>query len=312
MQDKKNNGIKTKVCYLITLGTWGGAQKYIYDIATNLPSERFSTSLITGTPGLLVEKFNSKNMPTIVVEELGRKIKPLNDISSFFKIIKILKRERPDILHVNSSKGGGIGALAGRIVGVKKIVFTAHGWAFNEDRSFVEKSAITFLHWLTIMLSHKTIAVSNAVAIGASKLPFTSRKITVIKNSITQTNPLKKEDARVLLEKYIGISIPQNATVIGTVSELNKNKGVNFTIEALSLLKKKGVNFVFITFGDGSEKGNLLNLIEKLNLKDSVFLLGFKENASSLISGFDIFTLTSITESLGYVLLDCVSRWRDS
>jgi glycosyltransferase involved in cell wall biosynthesis len=304
MQDNENNGTKTKICYLITLGTWGGAQKYIYDIATNLPNERFSISLITGTPGLLVEKFNSRKMLTIVVEELGRKIKPLNDINSFFKIIKILQKERPDILHVNSSKGGGIGALAGRIVGIKKIVFTAHGWAFNEDRSFAERLVITFFHWLTIMLSHKTIAVSNAVAAGASKLPFTSKKITMIKNSISKVSPLTREYARILLEEYTGINIPKNTTIIGTVSELNKNKGVSYILEALSILKRKGVSFIFIALGDGPEKENLLNLVEKLNLKNSVFLLGFKENAPSLISGFDIFTLTSITESLGYVLLE--------
>ncbi len=304
MQDNKNNEIKTKVYYLITLGTWGGAQKYIYDLATNLPPEKFSVSLITGTPGLLVEKFKSKKMMVIVVEELGRKIKPLNDISSFFKIVKILKKERPDILHVNSSKAGGIGALAGRIAGIKKIVFTAHGWAFNEDRSFGEKLAIVILHWLTIMLSHKTIAVSNAVALEAGKLLLANNKITVIKNGVTETNLLKKDDARAELEKYIKKNISHETPIIGTISELNKNKGVSYSIEALSILKRKGINFVFIAIGEGSEKESLIKLIDKLDLKDCVFLPGFKENASSLISGFDIFTLTSITESLGYVLLE--------
>jgi len=51
--------------------------------------------------------------------------------------------------------------LAGRIANVKKIIFTAHGWAFNEDRNWVQKLIIKFLSWLTVLFSHKTITVAK-------------------------------------------------------------------------------------------------------------------------------------------------------
>lgn len=304
MQHNKDNETKPKICYLVTLGTWGGAQRYVYDLGLYFSREKFTVSLITGTPGLLVEKFKSENIETSVIAELGRSIKPLNDLAAFFKIITILKKEQPEILHVNSSKGGGIGALAGRIVGTKNIVFTAHGWAFNEDRPVVEKTVITFLHWLTVMLSHKTIAVSEAVAIRIKNLPFAKNKIVVIKNSIPKIDVLERSSSRLLLEKYIGKNIDKDTIIVGTISELNKNKDVSSSIKAISILKKEGQSIIFIVFGEGSERASLEKLIEELSLKDTVFLLGFNERASSLISGFDIFTLTSITESLGYVLLE--------
>lgn len=304
MQHNKDNETNHKICYLVTLGTWGGAQRYVYDLGLHFSQEKFKISLITGTPGLLVEKFKSENIETIIIPELGRSIKPINDISAFFKIITILKNNRPEILHVNSSKGGGIGALAGRIVGIKNIIFTAHGWAFNEDRPAVEKIIITFLHWLTVMLSHKTIAVSEAVATRVKNLPFAKNKIIIIKNSIPQTNVLERNTSRSLLEKYIGKNFDKNTIIVGTISELNKNKDISSSIKAISLLKKEGLNVVFVVFGEGSERANLEKLIEELCLKDTVFLLGFNEKASSLLTGFDVFTLTSITESLGYVLLE--------
>lgn len=304
MQHNKYNETNPKICYLVTLGTWGGACRYVYDLGLYFSRQKFTISLITGTPGLLVEKFKSENIETSVIAELGRNIKPLNDLTAFFKIIAILKKERPEILHVNSSKGGGIGALAGRIVGIKNIVFTAHGWAFNEDRSIIEKTLITFLHWLTVMLSHKTIAVSEAVATRIKNLPFVKNKIVVIKNSISQINITERNESRSLLEKYTEKNIDKNTIVIGTISELNKNKDVSSSIKAISLLKKEGLNVIFVIFGEGSERASLEKLIEELHLKDTVFLLGFNERASSLISGFDIFTLTSVTESLGYVLLE--------
>lgn len=304
MQHNKDNETNPKICYLVTLGTCGGAQRYVYDLGLYFSREKFTVSLITGTPGLLVEKFKSENIETSVIAELGRSIKPLNDLAAFFKIITILKKEQPEILHVNSSKGGGIGALAGRIVGTKNIVFTAHGWAFNEDRSVIEKIVITFLHWLTVMLSHKTIAVSEAVATRIKNLPFAKNKIVVIKNSISQISITEQSESRLVLEKYIGKNIDKETIIVGTISELNKNKDVSSSIKAISLLKKEGRNVIFVVFGEGSERASLEKLVEELNLKDTVFLLGFNERASSLISGFDIFTLTSITESLGYVLLE--------
>ncbi|MFA6078085.1 MAG: glycosyltransferase [Candidatus Paceibacterota bacterium] len=304
MQYNKDNGTDPKICYLVTLGTWGGAQRYVYDLGLYFSREKFTISLITGTPGLLVEKFKSENIETSVITELGRNIKPLSDLIAFFRIITLLKKERPEILHVNSSKGGGIGALAGRIVGTKNIVFTAHGWAFNEDRPIIEKAVITFLHWLTVILSHKTIAVSEAVATRIKNLPFAKNKIVVIKNSVSQMSITERSESRSFIEKYTGKSLGKNTIVVGTISELNKNKDIFSSIEAISLLKKEGLDVIFVVFGEGSERASLEKLIAELSLKDAVFLLGFNERASSLISGFDIFTLTSITESLGYVLLE--------
>ena len=137
---------KHKVLIVITKSNWGGAQKYVFDLATNLSRDKFDVRVIFGGHGILAEKLEEAGITTISIPELGRDVSILKDIKVFFKLWSIFKKQKAEIVHVNSSKIGGIGALAGRLSGAKKIVFTAHGWAFNENRSSLSKNIIKFLY----------------------------------------------------------------------------------------------------------------------------------------------------------------------
>jgi len=88
---------------------------------------------------------------------------------------------------------------------------------------------------------------------------------------------------------------------IVTISELHKNKGLKYLIEAVSKLKDKPIVFII---HEGEERDNLEKLIEKLGLQENFYLMGFMENASSYLKAFDIFTLTSIKEGHPYVILE--------
>jgi len=61
------------------------------------------------------------------------------DIKSLFELVSICRKERPDVIHLNSSKAGGLGALAGRFAGVPRIVFTSHGLVYDEDRKALSR-----------------------------------------------------------------------------------------------------------------------------------------------------------------------------
>ena len=89
--------------------------------------------------------------------------------------------------------------------------------------------------------------------------------------------------------------------MIGTISELHKNKGLDFLVSACAELPDEVSVYIM---GDGEEKEKLSKQIEKLGLQKKVFLLGRIENAKKYLKAFDIFTLTSRTEALPYVLLE--------
>jgi len=299
-----NNSSKKKVLFVITKSNFGGAQKYVYELATGLPTDKFEAVVALGGEGLLVSRLQTAGIRTISLPSLMRDVNPIKDILSLISLFKLFLAERPDVVHLNSAKVSGLGAVAARLSGVPKIVFTAHGWAFNEDRSPFSRKIITFFSWVTVLLSHKTIAVSDAVRRDASTWPIVQDKIVVIKNGIRRPEFFSRDEARSRLFARAGIELDPNALVMGTIAELHRNKGLSYAVEAFAELSSENPNLYYFILGGGEEEQALTKLIQKYKLYNRLFLLGFTEDAAKFLPALDIFLLPSITEGLALVLLE--------
>lgn len=288
-----------KILYIITKGNFGGAQRYVFDLVTSLPRKTFDVSVAFGQAGILAEKLQDANIKTIEIKSLQRDVNLLLDLKSFFELVRIFKKEKPDTIHINSSKIGGLGSLAGRVTGVPNIIFTAHAWAWNENRNALSKIAIKFLHWLTMVFSHKTITVSENLAKQVLHWPFISKKIHVIYNGIAPFDLKDRAEARAALIKISGGTMMPEKW-IGTAAELHKNKGLDFLINAFSKIESENPDSEIFIMGEGEERKNLENLITEKNLQNKIHLLGHVKDAKSYLKAFDVFTLTSRTEALPY------------
>lgn len=296
--------MKKKILFVITKSNFGGAQKYVYDLARNLPAEQFEVAVTVGGTGSLVQKLKEQNIRVISTSSLSRDINTKSDLTAFFELLKILRKENPDVVHLNSAKAGGVGALAARIAGVPKIIFTAHGWAFNEDRPHYQRVIIKFFSWLTVFFSHQTIAVSDAIKRDTLWWPLVQDKVIVIKNGIAVPDFYSKNDARKILFSKTRIAIPPDANIISTIAELHKSKGLEYSINAFAKIATTNPSLYYFIIGEGSERASLEKSIKNHNLEERIFLVGFVENAACLLPAFDIFVLPSITEALGFVLLE--------
>jgi len=298
--------MKKKILYIITKGNFGGAQRYVFDLASNISKEDFDVSVAMGEGTSLSEKLKEKNIRTLSIPALKRDVNIFSDISAFLALYSLIQQERPDIVHLNSSKAGLLGALAVRILNLLKTndfklktIFTGHGWAFNEDRSLLSKAVLASLHTITILLSHKTIAVSKKIAEQISKFPFVKNKIILIHNGTGSIVFLEKEAAR----KEIASTI-RAPLWIGTTSELHTTKGLDFLIKAFGSVSTAHPEAELVIIGEGHERKKLEALIEEKNLTAKVHLVGFKADAARLLKAFDIFTLTSRSEGLPYSILE--------
>ncbi|KKQ82009.1 MAG: putative membrane protein [Parcubacteria group bacterium GW2011_GWF2_38_76] len=300
-----NKQRKLKIIYAITKSVYGGAGKYVLELATSLPKDRFEVVVLLGGSGALKEKLESEGIRTISLSLLEKNIDLENDVKSFNEILEIFRKEKPDVIHLNSSKIGGIGALAARVSGIPKIIFTAHGWPFNENRNPLSKVAIWIVSWITVLLSTKTIVIDEHDLRQGRRLPFCRQKFTLIHNGINSFEYLEKDAARDYLVQKLEKDPFLGRISIGTIAELTENKGINYGIEAISLLApaiKKKISYIVI--GEGENRKKLENLISEKKLTDRVFLPGFMENAKQYLSAFDIFMLPSLKEGLPYVLLE--------
>ncbi len=287
-----------KILFVITKSNWGGAQRYVFDLAVEAKKRGHEAVVLAGGNGELISRLKDAGIETRSLEGLGRDINVGSDFKSFLTLIRLIKEIRPDVLHVNSAKIGGLGTLAGRLTRVPRIIFTGHGWAFNEDRSSLSRIAIKFFSWITILLSHTTIAVSHMIQKQISAFPFTKRKIKVIHNSIQQEVLTEKDNARCLISPRA----LSKKIWIGTIGELHPIKGQEYLIRAMKEITDPEVCLVII--GAGEREAFLKNLIKEEGLTDRVFLAGRVSRAGTHAKAFDIFVLPSLSEGLAYVLLE--------
>ncbi len=299
-----------KILYAITKSNWGGAQRYLYDLASNLPTSGWEVKVVAGGRGILTEKLQAAGIKTGTLPILQKTSSLLRSLFSFvnFKaawdLRKIIKEERPDVLHLNSSKIMGLGALAA--LGLKiKVVSTIHGWPFLEPRFFPAKALIFILSWLSAIFQDKIILITKRDFNIAKKI-IPSKKLNYIPNGIGPIDFLVRREARTFLGGKIGRQIPDNAALIGTIAELTKNKGLEYLIKAARFLVPDS-EFMVMIIGEGEKRKELEALITKYKLQNTVFLLGFIPEASRYLKGFDIFVLPSLKEGLPYTALEALA-----
>ncbi|MES2134626.1 MAG: glycosyltransferase [Patescibacteria group bacterium] len=290
--------MKKKILYVITKSNWGGAQRYVFDLATNLPKEDFEVKVFFGgtgeadaSYGMLATNLSIKGIHGEQLPSFMRDISISRDYKTLIRLIDLFKKEKPDVVHLNSSKAGGIGSVAARWAGVKNIIFTVHGWPFLEDRSIFAKTLIWFASWLTVLLCHKVICISEYDLQIARHMPFVGKKTVRIYNGIA---PLELGSG-----EKIRTTFPFGVQITGTIGELNKNKNQQALIEEA----KNTPDMYVAIVGIGENYTTLQEKIIQYNLQERVKLFGFMP-ASEALKGFDIFTLPSIKEGLPYVLLE--------
>ena len=304
---------KKKLLFVITQPVVGGAQKYVFDLAKNF-SKNYQVSVAIGGSegGDLFKKLEVEKIETHFLKHLKREINLLHDIRAFFELVKLFKKEKPDIIHLNSSKPGLFGSLAGFFAGIgrrnkPKIIFTAHGWVFKEDLSRRTRCIFVFLSWLSAKFQDRIICVSKDdfdEAIEHRVAP--PRKLSVVHNSAGKINFLSKKEARAEISKLIGRELSEDAFVLVNLGRLYATKGLGYLIEAISNLETSfpSKKIVLVIFGDGPEREALKLQVTSYKLQDKVFLVGDVADAAKYLPAFDALILSSVKEGLPYLILE--------
>ncbi len=225
---------RKKILYIITKSVWGGAGKYVYDLAINLPKDRFELFVAAGDRDELAKKIIEADISYFEIKNFQRDINIFKEIFSYFEILLLLLKLKPDIIHVNSSKAGGIVGVASldyRLLTLNfkvKTIFTAHGWAFHENRTRWQLLLIKLFTKITCFYYSKIICVSEFDFLSAIKNHIApARKLITIHNGIDyeKISFLERNEAQ---KKLLGKT---SSFVIGTIAEWTKNKGLFYFLE---------------------------------------------------------------------------------
>ena len=293
---------RIKILYLLTKKDVGGAQKYVADLAENLDKNKFDTKVLTG----------GKNGARFLSNGFYPYFLFINDIVAIIELFFIFRKEKPDIVHLNSSKAGVIGALAGKLAGVPKIVFTAHGWVFGPDNklSFLRRKFYILLHKIAAKYQDKIINVSEydrQLALKHKIAPH--EKLFTVYNGISDISFLNKQESRKALSKAANYNLsasgPMTDIWVGSVGRLVVEKDQGTFIKAAALINNLAVKFFVI--GSGPEKKYLQSLIASNQLRNKFYILEDITPAAPYLKALDLFVLSSIKEGLPYTMLEAMA-----
>ncbi|MFH1188271.1 MAG: glycosyltransferase [bacterium] len=304
---------KKTILYIITQSEWGGAQRYVFDMAYAL---RDSWHVCVaggeqGDDGILAQRLKESNIPFYSVSYLVRRISFINDIRAFFQMISLLRKVRPDVVHLNSSKVSVIGSCSCFFVRFFlririKVVYTAHGWVFCEPLSLWKKFFYWALERKTSFFKDKVICVShNDYFISRRRHVVSKKKLTTVLNGIGVISFLSKAVARKNIEHY---GVPNGyGLYIGSIGNLYRTKGFSYLIEAVRRYKKQcETKIVVCIIGEGEERSLLQQKIRDAHLQDTIFLIGSVPDAAQLLRAFDIYVCSSVKEGLSYTLIEAL------
>lgn len=299
--------VKKKILFISTKSVLGGAQRYIVDLIDYLPKDAFEPAVAAGGKGHLATKVRDHDIPYYEIRGLSRNINPFRDIVSFFQILSIIGSVRPDIIHLNGSKVAIIGAIAGRLMGVKKIIASTHGWPFLEDRPHWQRVVIKRLTKIGASFQDSIICVSEFdYQIGIQYAIAPRKKLILIHNGIDPAKHvfLERSVARERLLRHETMPTHKNYFIVGTIAEYTKNKGLNYIVEAAPHIVSINPNILFFLIGWGRDQERLKHHIETHDLQKNVFLIDYLPEAFSYLKAFDIFLLASVKEGFAYTLLE--------
>ncbi len=306
-----------KILYLITQTEIGGAQGYVYDLACSLKNDY---NIIVaggeqGAKGKIAKKLIEKEIKFIEIPDLVRSVSFVKDFLALIDIIQLIKKEDPDIIHLNSSKISILGSIAASIChksGVPNyVVYTAHGWVFNEPISKLKKSFYRYAEKFTSKFKDKIICVSEfdrQTAIKESIAP--KEKLITIHNGINKINFLSRDLSVVELSKIFPFPLKdkgEDDIFIGSIGNLYPTKGYEYLIETIHILSYNyKISVKAMIIGGGKEKKHLQNLINQYKLKNKIILTDRVDRAKVLLKAFDIYVCSSLKEGLSYTIIEAM------
>ncbi|OJI07332.1 hypothetical protein BK004_01200 [bacterium CG10_46_32] len=324
----------TKILYIITQQEFGGAQRYIFDIATNLDKSQYEVHLAAGgSQGELFDHARAQNLAIHELKHLVRPIAPISDLLAYVELKKLISELKPDIVHLNSSKAGVLGSMAAKALNVHKIIYTAHGFVFNEPMSPIKRWLYTSVERGNAERADTIITVSEFDRESGIKAGMNENKIITIHNGIDAQNInfLPRDDARLSLRGVIerhperspkgGVEgssritneIPRlglaslgmtgvDTPLIGCIANFYETKGIDVLIDAM-----REIDAQLVIIGDGALRTQLENHITKLGLHSKIHLTGQIPSAQQYLKAFDLLVIPSRKEGLPYVLLEAAA-----
>jgi glycosyltransferase involved in cell wall biosynthesis len=286
----RNGGRRPRVLVVATLAEVGGVGTYIAALLPELV-ERFDVVVAAHGPGPLREASLAVGARYVSLSHLRRPINPWHDALALTELLRLCRRERPDIIHLNSPKTAFIGRMAATLARVPIRLVSVHGWSFSVPD--VSRAGV-WADWLVARLATMTICVSEYDRrVGIAAGMCVAERTVVIHNGID-------------VDRYRVTSHGERRVpVVAFVGRLAPQKDPGTLLRALAKLDSQTYHAVIA--GSGPDADQVRSEIARLGLGGSVELLGLRDDVSEILAAADVFVLSSSYECLPISVIEAMA-----
>lgn len=283
----------TPILYLITELDTGGAENMLFELASRVDRKKYSVSVccLAGR-GEIGQKLENAGIRVIYLGMRGKW-----DFPALFRLVKILGREKPRILHTFLFHANFMGRIAGRLAGVPAVISSVRVSEKEQKLHLLGEK-------LTAPLAAKITCVSSDVMEFMAGIGLPREKMTVVPNGIDLG---RFREAFLPEEVKRELNIPEAAKVVGTVSRLSHQKRLDRFLDCAGMVLEKAPGVFFVIAGRGPLEEELKERAGKLGISGSVRFLGLRSDVPRLLSAFDVFMLTSSWEGMPVALLEAMA-----
>jgi len=270
----------------------------------------FESTLVTGVEGKyegnMLDLAAAKGVEPIIIPQLRRNIDPIGGLIALFKLCRLMRREKPHIVHTHTATAGLLGRLAARLAGVPVILHTFHGHVLRGYFGPLRSKALVWMERFLARLSDCIVTVSEGQRrelAGYGIAPL--EKITVVPLGFELEALLACESHRGELRRELGLAYENK--LIGIVARLVPIKNHRLFLRAAKVVAEAMPQAGFLVVGDGELREELEAYARDLGLDGRVLFTGWRRDLPRLYADLDVVALTSINEGTPVSLIEAMA-----
>ena len=291
-----------KILYVTTIGSTMG---FFYEHFKMLIKDGCEIELACGDAKPINDKIASLGLSLHKIP-FSRSPMSKDNLKAYKQLKTLIENKSYDIVHCHTPVASFITRLVCRKFRKKmglKVFYTAHGFHFYKGAPNLNWLLFYPIEKFCSYFTDKLITI-NTEDYELAKRKFKAKEVYYVPGVGVDLSKFEDICAD-KSAKRLEIGVPEDAKLLLSVGELNKNKNHQVIIQALAKLDDANIHYAIAGIGD--QKENLLNLAKELGVEKQVHLLGFRTDVPELNSVSDVFCFPSRREGLGLASIEAMS-----
>jgi len=288
---------KYKILCTLNQARVAGTEKHLLILLRNLNRDLFDPAVVCFSDGPLIELLRKQG-----IKAWSLKRERFLDYPTAKRLYSLIKEYKFDLLH---SHCGQFACIIAKLAGVPYLIETRHGLYLNFD----QLDKVNFLR--SLINKNKAKFVDMTITVNKIDKKILSEKFGAPENKIREVaNGLDLEEIKSLkiaAQIKNELQIAPGCNIVGTVARFTEQKGLKYFVEAAKLIKEQIPNCKFIIVGDGELKNSLIKFAQNIGIYQEIIFTGYRVDAVSILSIFDIFVLPSLWEGMPYTILEAMA-----